>query len=147
MAMATVRPLTGTLFVLKVCPLGSGEGPIDVQVELLSETEFRLSAATFPGAEVDPATEVLVLLCDIPAWRFICWIARPRAPGSSGLPGTIPRNLLMCSARCGPPDRHNASRAKQERQSTSSFGRCRRKYSAQTGCGGRKHGENTRADA
>src|SRR4051794_30510419 len=97
--MATVRPLTGTLFVLKVCPFGRGDGPIDVQVEAFRESELALSPPALTWAEVDSAVAVLVLIDDIPACRFICWIARPRAPGSSGRPGAMPLSLLMCSVR------------------------------------------------
>src|SRR3954453_11128439 len=94
MAIATVRPLTGMLLVLKVWPLGSGEGPIGVHIELLIAAEFRLKAPTL----VDPAT-VLALVWEIPACRFIWPIARPRAPGSPRRSRRTPRSLFVWSAR------------------------------------------------
>src|SRR2546428_724200 len=82
-------PLTGTLFVLKVCPLGSGAGPIDVHVVALV-SEFKL---------VGPKPSVLAVLTDFPSCRFISRIALPRALGSKRVPRSTPRRLLTHSAR------------------------------------------------
>src|ERR671921_1096345 len=94
-AMETVRPLTATLLVLKVCPFGSGYGPMAVQVGVLEEALAETCApASAPSVAVPVrgASTVLVALSGLPSCRFISRMALPRAPGSKGRPGATPRN-------------------------------------------------------
>src|SRR5258706_15575949 len=103
MAIALMRPLTGILLVLKVCPFGSGDGPIDDQVVLL---DGKLGPASrSPGIPLvealllEPESGVLLVLLSRPSSLFKSLIALPRQLGSNGLPGEMPRNLLICCSR------------------------------------------------
>ena len=69
--MALMRPLTGILLVLKVCPFGNGDGPIDDHVVLLEGVFGPLRRSLIgPLGELllfEPESNVLVELLGRPS--------------------------------------------------------------------------------